>query len=92
MNSPASSLEQTDAEIVHFAEDDYFYLPGQFQQAVNFSEQNPDADFVAPYEQPGFLFDRPAPACAFETAAVWRERLELLHQHHAHLSWPGAPH
>jgi len=28
--------EQTDAEIAYFAEDDYFYLPGQFQQAVNF--------------------------------------------------------
>ena len=43
-------MEQTDAEIVHFAEDDYFYLPGQCQLAVDFLKQNPDADFVAPYE------------------------------------------
>ena len=44
--------EQTDAEIVYFAEDDYFYLPGQFQQAVNFLKQNPDADFATPYDHP----------------------------------------
>src|ERR1700690_1371880 len=43
-------LEQTDAEIVHFAEDDYFYLPDQFQLAVDFLRQNPDADFATPYE------------------------------------------
>ena len=42
--------EQTDAKIVQFAEDDYFYLPGQFRLAVDFIRQNPDADFVAPYE------------------------------------------
>ncbi len=44
--------EQTDAEIAYFAEDDYFYLPGQFQQAVNFLKQNPDADFATPYDHP----------------------------------------
>ncbi len=43
-------MEQTDAEIVHFAEDDYFYLPDQFRLAVDFLKQNPDADFVTPYE------------------------------------------
>jgi hypothetical protein len=43
-------LEQTDAEIVHFAEDDYFYLPDQFHLAVDFLKQNPDADFATPYE------------------------------------------
>ena len=43
-------IEQTDAEIVHFAEDDYFYLPDQFPLAVNFLKQNPDADFATPYE------------------------------------------
>jgi len=43
-------MEQTDAEIVHFAEDDYFYLPGQVQLAVSFLKHNPDADFIAPYE------------------------------------------
>jgi hypothetical protein len=45
-------VEQTDAEIVHFAEDDYFYLPGQMEAGVNFLKQNADADFVTPYESP----------------------------------------
>jgi len=43
-------MEQTDAEIVFLSEDDYFHLPGQFQLAVNFLKQNPDADFAAPYD------------------------------------------
>jgi hypothetical protein len=42
--------EQKDAEIVYCAEDDYFYLPGQFRQAVEFLKQNADADFAAPYD------------------------------------------
>jgi len=45
-------MEQTDAEIAYFAEDDYFYLPGQFHLAVDFLRQNPDADFVTPYDHP----------------------------------------
>jgi hypothetical protein len=45
-------MEQTDAEIVYLAEDDYFYLPDQFPLAVNFLKQNPDADFVSPYDHP----------------------------------------
>jgi hypothetical protein len=48
-------MEQTDAEIVYFAEDDYFYLPDQFHLAVDFIRQNPDADFVSPYEHPDIL-------------------------------------
>jgi hypothetical protein len=47
-------MEQTDAEIVYFAEDDYFYLPDQFHLIVDFFRQNPDADFVAPYQGLGF--------------------------------------
>ena len=44
--------EQTAAEIVYLAEDDYFYLPGQFAGAVNFLKQNADVDFVSPYDHP----------------------------------------
>ncbi len=47
-------MEQTDAEVVYFAEDDYFYLPDQFHLAVDFLKQNPDADFVAPYQSLDF--------------------------------------
>ena len=45
-------MEQTDAEIVYFAEDDYFYLPDQFELAVNFLRQNTAAHFVSPYDHP----------------------------------------
>jgi hypothetical protein len=47
-------MEQTDAKIVYFAEDDYFYLPNQFPLVVDFLKQNPDADFVAPLESSDF--------------------------------------
>jgi hypothetical protein len=43
-------LEQTDAEIIYFACDDYFYVPGQFPYAVDFMRQNKDADFVSLYD------------------------------------------
>ncbi len=43
-------MEQTDAEIVYLAEDDYFYLPDQFQLLIDFMKQNPDADFATPYD------------------------------------------
>jgi hypothetical protein len=42
--------EQTDAEFVYFACDDYFYLPDQFELAINFLKQNPDADVVSLYD------------------------------------------
>jgi len=45
-------MEQTDAEIVYLAEDDYFYLPNEFPLAVNFLRQNPDVDFISPYDHP----------------------------------------
>ena len=44
--------EQTDAEIVYLAEDDYFYLPDQFPMAVEFIRNNPGVDFVSPYDHP----------------------------------------
>jgi hypothetical protein len=47
-------MEQTDAELVYFAEDDYFYLPGQFPLAVDYLKQNPAVDFIAPYESSDF--------------------------------------
>jgi hypothetical protein len=43
-------LQQEDAEFVYFAEDDYFYLPGQFKLMTEFIYGNPDADFVSPYD------------------------------------------
>jgi hypothetical protein len=45
-------IGQTDARLCYFAEDDYFYLPGQFKLAVDFMRQNADADFVSLFEHP----------------------------------------
>lgn len=42
--------EQKLSEIVYFAEDDYFYLPGKFEEMVNFIKSNQDVDFISPYD------------------------------------------
>ncbi|HEX4602647.1 MAG TPA: glycosyltransferase family 2 protein [Candidatus Angelobacter sp.] len=43
-------LHQQDAELVYFAEDDYFYLPDQFRLMTEFIQGNADADFVSPFD------------------------------------------
>lgn len=43
---------QVNAEHVYFAEDDYFYLPGAIERLLRFAQQNPDVDFVTPYDHP----------------------------------------
>lgn len=43
-------LSQQDAEMVYFAEDDYFYIPGQFQAMIDFLLAYQDVDFVSPYD------------------------------------------
>src|SRR6266849_3107976 len=43
-------IAQEDSEVVYFAEDDYFYLPGQFRCMVNFLLQHEDVDFLSPYD------------------------------------------
>ena len=45
-------LKQRDAEVIYFAEDDYFYLPQQFPRLVRFLEANPHVHFVSPYDHP----------------------------------------
>jgi hypothetical protein len=47
-------LDQNYADAVYFAEDDYFYLPGQFDVMLNFLRDCPDADFVSPYDHPDY--------------------------------------
>jgi hypothetical protein len=47
-------LDQNDADAVYFAEDDYFYLPGQFEVMLNFLRDCPGADFVSPYDHPDY--------------------------------------
>lgn len=41
---------QNDSDIVYFAEDDYFYRPGQFRMMLDFMAANPDVDFLSPYD------------------------------------------
>src|SRR5438105_2477576 len=43
-------LTQQDADLVYFAEDDYFYLPGKFHLLTEFARAFSDADFVTPYD------------------------------------------
>jgi hypothetical protein len=75
-------LEQTDAELVFWAEDDYFYLPNQFRQAVDFIRENQDADFVSPYDHPDFyttdLHAFPA-AQRSHAGKTWTSRLSNTH-------------
>jgi hypothetical protein len=47
-------LKQDCADAVYFAEDDYFYLPGQFEVMLNFLRDCPDADFISPYDHPDY--------------------------------------
>jgi hypothetical protein len=42
--------DQTDAENVYFAEDDYYYLSDAMPVMIDFLRANPDADFVTPYD------------------------------------------
>ena len=43
-------LGQKDSDLVYFAEDDYFYLPNQFEQMISFLKDNSDVDFITPYD------------------------------------------
>lgn len=43
-------LKQNFSENVYFAEDDYFYLPNQFKNMIEFLKSNSDVDFITPYD------------------------------------------
>ncbi len=43
-------LDQNVSEIVYFAEDDYLYLPNQFESMVQFLREGEHVDFVSPYD------------------------------------------
>lgn len=74
--------EQTDAEIVYLAEDDYFFLPNQFPLAVDFLRQNPDADFATAYDSPDVHFTD-LHQCIDETRSHggknWRSSVSTTH-------------
>lgn len=43
-------IKQNISKYVYFAEDDYFYLPKEFESMVLFLKSNKDVDFVSPYD------------------------------------------
>lgn len=43
-------LGQQESDLVYFAEDDYFYLPGQFPRMVKFLRSHQDVDFASAYD------------------------------------------
>ncbi|MFW5701498.1 MAG: glycosyltransferase family 2 protein [Bacteroidota bacterium] len=43
-------LGQDFSEYIYFAEDDYFYLPGQFHEMTDLIDNYDDVDFVSPYD------------------------------------------
>ncbi len=40
------------SDVVFFAEDDYYYRPGQFREMVDLLRNNRDIDFISPYDHP----------------------------------------
>jgi len=43
-------LEQQEADVIYFAEDDYFYLPDQFAAMLQFLNAHSDVDFITPID------------------------------------------
>jgi hypothetical protein len=68
-------LKQEDSERVYFAEDDYFYLPGQFKEMIDFMDENSDADFLSTYDHRDY-YTHPLHRHAYEkrttTTRLWR--------------------
>ncbi|MFZ5516348.1 MAG: glycosyltransferase family 2 protein [Candidatus Zhuqueibacterota bacterium] len=54
-------LNQNFSDTIYFAEDDYFYLPGQFKNLLEFLKGLPGGAFISPYDHPDYyslLFHR----------------------------------
>jgi hypothetical protein len=43
-------LDQSDADLVYFAEDDYFYLGDQFFSMIEFLRADPEVHFISPFD------------------------------------------
>jgi hypothetical protein len=49
-----SLLNQSYADTLYFAEDDYFFLPNQFVEMINFLQSHKDVHFISPYDHPDY--------------------------------------
>ena len=47
-------INQSTADLVYLAEDDYYYLPGQLETMVHFLKERKDVDFITPYDHPDY--------------------------------------
>jgi len=47
-------LNQEESELVYFAEDDYFYLPGCFSRIIDFMKAEGGNCFVTPFDHPDY--------------------------------------
>lgn len=47
-------VEQQDADLVYFAEDDYIYRPDEFKLMIDFMQSHNDVHFVSPYDHPEY--------------------------------------
>ncbi len=43
-------LDQSDSDLVYFAEDDYFYLADQFSSMIEFLRSDPEVHFLSPFD------------------------------------------
>jgi hypothetical protein len=46
--------EQNDAEFVYFAEDDYYFIPNQFENLIEFMKSSSDVHFITAYDHPDY--------------------------------------
>lgn len=68
-------LAQEFSDVVFFAEDDYYYRPGQFGEMVELLYNNPDVDFISPYDHPDDYAYSPCFSCkplAFFLDRYWK--------------------
>ena len=47
-------LKQKYSDYIYMAEDDYYYLPNQFEKMISFLKNNSNIDFVTPYDHPDY--------------------------------------
>jgi len=68
-------LRQEFSELVYFAEDDYYYLEGQFHEMVSFIQSRSDVHFVTPYDHPAYyreVYHQPSAGIEVAGARYWK--------------------
>jgi hypothetical protein len=71
-------LNQTVSESVYFAEDDYFYLPNQFEEMIEFLRENEGVHFVSPNDHLDYYTWDLLSSLTFNWAAVLADELRRI--------------